>query len=474
LNELERICATAKLKLTPTTSERRIIETTAEEIKCSLEKECKKANLSADVRVEGSIAKNTWIRNYADIDIFMLVSPELTKEQLTRICLPIARKTLSGHRVFERFAEHPYLEAFVKKNRKELRVNVVPCYNVEPGNWLSATDRTPYHSQYIREHLNESKLDDVRLLKGFLRGIAAYGADIRTGGFSGMLAETLVLGFGGFLNVIQNLADWNEDKYLDVENYYENRTDEVRKIFREPLVVIDPVDKGRNLGAAVHAEQLWNFVAASRHFLQKPSIKFFTQPTIKPLTVPEYHKLTKNRGSDLIYISFGKIDAVVDILWSQLYRTQRALSTFITNNDFKLIRSAAWSDEHHTNIIILELETSKLSGSKRHEGPPIERATESAAFLSKHTNHSRTISGPWIENHRWIVQKNRPIMNAESLLNSTLKSGTSKIGVAPLFAKALNSRWSILNQKTITPLLSNKEFSKFMRTFLSGRPIWNV
>ena len=35
-------------------------------------------------------------------------------------------------------------------------------------------------------------------------------------------------------------------------------------------------------------------------------------------------------------------------------------------------------------------------------------ATESAAFLSKHSSDCSTISGPWIENHRWIVQKRRP------------------------------------------------------------------
>jgi tRNA nucleotidyltransferase (CCA-adding enzyme) len=169
------------------------------------------------------------------------------------------------------------------------------------------------------------------------------------------------------------------------------------------------------------------------------------------------------------------VDAVVDILWSQLYRTQRALSNFLINNDFNVIRSAAWSNEHDINIILFELEASNLPGSKRHEGPPVNRIPESAAFLQKHIKNKSTISGPWIEKHRWIVQKRRPNVNAETLLKSVLKhSSASKIGIAPLFSKSLKTL-SIRNQKTITPLIaSDEEFSKFMRSHLSGRPIWNV
>ena len=469
---VDEICAAAKRKLQPTSHERLIVERTSEEIRRAVENECKKAKLTSDVRVEGSVAKDTWIRDHVDIDIFMLVSPELTKEQLATVCLPIARRALRGHRIIERFAEHPYVEAFVKTAGEEVRVNVVPCYNVERGNWLSATDRSPFHSQYIREHMRSEMRDEVRLLKAFLQNTGTYGADIKTGGFSGMLAETLVLGFDGFANAIRNLAEWNENRYLDVEGYYGSRMDEIRKIFREPLVVIDPIDKGRNLGAAVRAEQLWNLVAASRHFLQKPSSKFFVQQKIKPLTLSEYRRLVRTRGSNLLCVSFGKIDVVVDILWSQLYRTQRALSNFLINNDFEIIRSAGWSDEKRVNIILFELETSRIPSSKRHEGPPVSKAKESASFVAKHDGDRRTVSGPWVENQRWVVQKIRENIDAEDLLKSALKSHASSIGVAPLFSKALKRRVSVLNQTTLEPMIANVEFSKFMRSFLDGRPVW--
>jgi len=469
--KIDNVCTTANRRLTPTVKERRLIERTAEEIRQRVEDECKRANLPADVRIEGSVAKDTWIPGYVDIDIFMLVSPELTKEQLSKTCLPIARRALKGNRIVERYAEHPYVEAFIG-TREDLRVNVVPCYKVERGNWLSATDRTPFHAQYIHEHLTSEKRGDVRLLKAFLRSIGTYGADIKTGGFSGMLVETLVYGFDGFLNVLSSFAEWDLNRYSDVEEYYQNRSAEVRTIFPEPLVVIDPVDKGRNLGAAVRPSQLWNFVAASRYFLSKPSTRFFTEPKIQPLTRREYQQLTKSRGSGMICVSFGKIDAVVDVLWSQLFRTQRALTNFLSNYDFEIIKSAAWSNEANMNVILFELESIQISGSKKHFGPPVSRTSESASFLAKHTGNSKTtVSGPWIENQRWVVQKSRPNTNAERLLNTALKQ-RSEIGVASLFNRK-GKRVRVLNEKTIAPMISShREFSRFMRHFLDGRPVW--
>ena len=206
--KIDNVCATAKRQLTPTGKERELVERTAEQIRQRVDEECSKANLPADVRIEGSVAKDTWIPDNVDIDIFMLVSPELTKEQLSKVCLPIARRALKGNRIVERYAEHPYIEAFIR-TRRELRVNVVPCYKVERGDWLSATDRTPFHAQYIHDHLTAEKRGDVRLLKAFLRSIGTYGADIKTGGFSGMLVETLVLDFDGFLKVVGNFAEWD-------------------------------------------------------------------------------------------------------------------------------------------------------------------------------------------------------------------------------------------------------------------------
>ncbi len=474
MKTLTEVLSTVKKRIVPTPELKRAVQNKAEEIRAAVERECKEANLSAEVRLDGSVAKDTWIRDYADVDVFMRVSPELTKEQLREDCLPIAKAALKPHRVIERFAEHPYVESTVEFGKHgKLRVNVVPCYNVEKGQWLSATDRSPFHTEYVRHHLTEQQLDEVRLLKAFMRGIGSYGADIKTGGFSGMLCETLIVYYREFRKVVEDFARWSEGRFIDVEEYYEDRADEVHQIFRDHFVAIDPVDKGRNLAAAVRREQLWNFVGASRHFNTKPSTIFFAEPKVKPLTRLEFRDEIKARGSTVLCLVVGKIDAVVDILWSQLYRTERALINLLNSNDFKVVRSAVWSDEKSLNVILFELERGELTHTRRHEGPPVLRQNESASFLTKHVNERGTIAGPWIEGGRWVVLKRRAIVSACDLLTTTLRSGGRDVGVASLPARSFRRKIQILENEHIEKLVSrNEEFAKVLRIYLSGRPTW--
>jgi tRNA nucleotidyltransferase (CCA-adding enzyme) len=475
LNTVAKVCDEVKRRIVPPEQIESQVRAKAEKIRRAVQEECDKTGLSAEVRLDGSVAKDTWIRDYVDADIFMRVSPELTKKQLQDVCLPIARRALRPHKVIERFAEHPYVESLVEFPRGSLRVNVVPCYRVEKGQWLSATDRTPYHTEYVRTRLSEPQRDEVRLLKAFMRGIGAYGADIKTGGFSGMICETLIIARQNFQRVLQDFAEWKEDRFIDVENYYAGRLDEIHRIFIDPLVVIDPVDKGRNLGAAVRASQLWNFAAASRSFLHKPSVSFFAERKVKPIIKMQFRRAIAKRGSVILCVRMNRIDSVVDIVWSQLFRTQRAIVHLLENNDFEVIRSSAWTDESSLSVLLFELASDELSSAKRHRGPPVSRVAESSSFLSKHLRARDTVSGPWIEDDRWFVEKRRSVISARAFLAPILRSGGSDVGVAPLVIRTLQNRAKILEGNEIAALLSaNREFAKFMRLFLAGRSVWLV
>ena len=75
------------------------------------------------ISVEGSVAKDTWLRNEKDIDIFIHIPPTFTRKR----GLKIAKKATNGFIQIERFAEHPYLESVIDN----IRVNIVPCYTVK-------------------------------------------------------------------------------------------------------------------------------------------------------------------------------------------------------------------------------------------------------------------------------------------------------------------------------------------------------
>jgi tRNA nucleotidyltransferase (CCA-adding enzyme) len=89
-----------------------------------------------------------------------------------------------------------------------VRVNVVPCYAVGPKQWKSAADRSPYHVDLVRSLPADSKTQ-MKLLKRFMKSIGVYGAEIQTQGFSGYVAEVLVMKHGSLEGVLGWFADFH-------------------------------------------------------------------------------------------------------------------------------------------------------------------------------------------------------------------------------------------------------------------------
>ncbi len=456
-------------KLTPTPQERSKIEALAKQLEQKVASACAAQNIKAVIRVEGSVAKDTWLREDPDVDIFMRMPTSIPRKLLGEISLKIARNATRGWPQIERFAEHPYLEAFVDG----VRVNIVPCYDVKPGEWLSATDRTPMHTDYIKAHLGKFPRCEVRLLKKFLKGIGSYGAEIKTGGFSGYLCELLILHYESFFATLGGFAQYAQHLTVDIEDYYKGRERELQKIFPNPFVVVDPVDKGRNVASAVQTQKLYTLIAAARVYLQKPSTTFFYPQEIKPLPAQALKRRLDNLGSSIIFLISDQIKSVPDVLWGQLYRTKRALRKQAEVNDFRVLRDVAWSDEKTMNVFILEIEQRTIPNVKKHSGPPLEREKESKNFLSKYAHNDAVVSGPYIEDGRWIVEVRRKYTDVTQLLSEILKNGGKNAGIADLMSKAFQKKLEILvNAEVIETYSNNEKFSEFLTEFLSGKPFW--
>jgi tRNA nucleotidyltransferase (CCA-adding enzyme) len=467
--KIEKVCATVLERVTPKKRERAKIEALAKELKKKVVSASKEEGVEAKVRVEGSVAKDTWLGGDPEIDVFMRVSAKIPRKSLGAVCLKIARKATEGSEQIERFAEHPYLEAIVDG----VRVNIVPSYDVERGEWLSATDRTPYHTDYMKKHLNEQMRREIRLLKRFMKGIDVYGAEIKIGGFSGYLCELLILNYKSFTNTLKTFAQHKKRIVTDIENYYKGRENELQLLFREPLVIVDPVDRGRNVASAVRPQKLYTFVAAARAFLKNPSPEFFYTPKTTALTVKEFEHELERRGSAIIFLTFRKVSAVPDILWGQLYKSQRSLHKLVQLNDFKILRDLPWSDEKTLCMFMFELEHCCLSPLKKHLGPPLEKEQECEKFLKKHLNNFGTVSGPYIEDGRWVVGLRRKYTDACDLLRGRLKDGGRSAGVAEQISQILRKGFQIfLNEEIIKIYEKNGEFAKFLTDFLSGKPKW--
>lgn len=470
LEKAEEICRAVLEKIAPKEDERSKIMNLAEEIIKKVAKTAEEFNVKAHVRLEGSVAKDTWLSGEPDIDVFIRMPKSVPREALGEIALKIAKKAVEGAVHIERFAEHPYLEAIVNG----VRINIVPCYDTKPGDWRSATDRTPYHTDYVNKRLNMKLRGEIRLLKKFMKGIEVYGAEIKIGGFSGYLCELLILYYGSFLETLEAFAKIKTPVVIDIEGYYRNREDELKLLFTGPLVVVDPIDKARNVASAVQPQKLYVLAAASRAFLEDPDIRFFYPPEIKPLEKHALLNALKTRGSTLIFLTFRGAKTVPDILWGQLYKSQKALVRLLELNGFRVLRSACWSNEEDLNLITFELEDRFLPPIRKHNGPPLEKMEECRKFIQKYNCNEETVAGPYIEDGRWTVILRRRNIDAVKFLEENLKrDGGRGAGVAKEIAKTLLQESKLhVNEQIISLYEENGEFAKFLTDFLHGKPKW--
>jgi tRNA nucleotidyltransferase (CCA-adding enzyme) len=456
-------------KISPTKEDYKKVRVLTRELEEKIRLACKEEGIEAIVRVEGSVAKDTWLRENPDIDIFVRLPTSIPRKNLGDVGLKIAKKAAGGAEQVERFAEHPYLQIFVDG----FRIDIVPCYDVKPGEWQSATDRTPYHTDYIKGHLNNKLLGEVRLLKRFMQGIDVYGAEIKVGGFSGYLCELLIMKFGSFAKTVQAFAKYSQLIVIDIEGFYADRERELALLFPEPLVIVDPVDKGRNVASAVQPQKLYKLVGAARAFQKEPSIDFFYPLITKALTPSKLKIQLKNRSASTVFVVTAQLPAVPDVLWGQLYKSKRALYKLLELNDYRILKDSVWSDEKNLSVFLFELEQQTLPNVRKHLGPPLERQVESENFLAKYSGGESVVSGPYIEDGRWVVEVPRKNTDAASLLKERLADGGKNAGVAELIGKSIRRSNRILVDDEIAEVYGeNEDFAVFLTDFLRGKPFW--
>jgi tRNA nucleotidyltransferase (CCA-adding enzyme) len=181
------VCNEALSRVTPSESERKKVAKLAETLIEKVKQQTRERGIEAEVRLEGSVAKNTWLKDYPEIDVFIQVPKSIPRETFGTTFLEIAKKAAEGGRQVQRFAEPPYLEAVMDN----VWVNIVPCYKVKQGQWVSATDRTPFHTDFVKPLLDQKKSAEARLLKRFMKGVGVYGAEIKVGALAVTFASYL-------------------------------------------------------------------------------------------------------------------------------------------------------------------------------------------------------------------------------------------------------------------------------------------
>ncbi|MBT8172234.1 hypothetical protein KJN74_05130, partial [Candidatus Bathyarchaeota archaeon] len=237
-------------------------------------------------------------------------------------------------------------------------------------------------------------------------------------------------------------------------------------------VMIDPVDKGRNVAAAVRKEKLNWFIAASREFLKNYDMKFFYPDKINVLEHSQLINSINSRGSTSIFIIFKGV-SVPDILWGQLYKSLKVLKKMIIKHDFKILQDGIWSNEKNLNVIIIEIENRFLPKIRRHLGPPLQNRVDCDDFLRKHSKVNSTISGPRIGDDRWIVDVKRRYWDVVELLNEKLRDGGKNEGIPEFISECFVDSIKVVVNLDISKIYSTfPDFAKFLTEYLKGKPRW--
>jgi len=451
-------------KIVPKEDEVENVEGFCEKVEQELSERLSEAGYRAVAEVHGSVARGTWLAGVRDFDVFIVLDRGHDRGDLPGV-LDVVKEYV-GEGWTEAYAEHPYVIADIDG----FTVEFVPCFRMDPREGLvSATDRTPLHTGFVNERLDPELRDEVRLLKRFMMGVGVYGAEVRVGGFSGYLCELLAIALGSFEAVLKRAATWKPGEVVDPVG----ASDPVhlRKRFTEPLIAPDPVDPGRNVASAVSETRFWEFSAASRAFLEEPGRSFFFPPA-EEVDIAATLDAIRDWGLDLLFIVVedGEVE-VPDILWGQLYRSERAVLRALVKEGFVVVRSGAWSDEESRHFLVFELESAVLPAVVRRMGPPVGMAEDSERFIEAHGDAGETVSGPWVEEGRWWITARRREPEVRGFFSSTLHDGGIGIGVSRGVAERIMAGHRVLLGDEIGEFL-DAGLASYLDRFLKGRPGW--
>ena len=368
-------------------------------------KEITKYTEITSIHYGGSYAKGTWTSEKPDIDIFVKFKKSTSEKKFKSISKKIGFNALKKFKPYTRYSEHPFVEAVIKN----IKINIVPCYDVKAGEWKSAADRSTFHTEFILENLSGPLKDDVRILKYFMSVNGIYGAEIAKQGFSGYVAEVLVYYFGSFTNVLKEIAKLKNG----------NAIGKPRKKFDSTIIIMDPIDSNRNLGAAISTENVGKFILLSRAFINKPSIQFFRNQR-KKLS-------SKNILNNILVLKFQYKKSPDDTIAGQIRRAVNSLSSQMEIAGFKILRNSSLTLEKNQAVLLFLMDSLTISENQIHDGPNVFEENFSRKFVSINRKKSRIM---WIGNNAKIMAlQKRSHTNAKLFLNDLIQNHLNKSGI---------------------------------------------
>ena len=419
---------------------RKKVDSIANQVFSLVNKEVGKYQSIVSIHFGGSYAKETWTPKKIDIDIFVKFKKTTTEKNFEKIGRKIGFDSLKKFKPYVRYSEHPFVEATIDG----IGVNIVPCYDVKKGDWKSAADRSTFHTEFMSEKLTGSMKNDIRILKYFLKINGMYGAEIAKQGFSGYVCEVLVYYLGSFENVLKKMAKLQNKEMIG----------ESPRKFESPIVIIDPIDRNRNLGAAISIENVTSFILIARNFLKKNSITYFKEKSKM--------KISADLAKNMLIVNFKYKKRSDDIIYGQIKRAASSIESQMNKEGFNVLRNDSLAyDENNASLIFL-LESIIISKNEIRTGPEVFSSEFSSKFININSKKSKLM---WTDKYGKLQSlQTRRYENAKSFLNDLIKNHIGESGIPKGLRVDFKTGFKISTGKDKQNISVKKSISRLLTT----------
>lgn len=390
--------------------------------------------------------KQTQLRNAADIDLFVGLSPgdfsdvldlpqqlrhQSIDELMTRMTdewFTPAVSELDVSNTLKTYSQHPYLSL----KMKGLEVDILASFDIDSKSLsedgpITAVDRTVHHTRYVADNLTQEKRENARILKSFVRACHAYGDRCAVGrmGLTGVSLELLAIISSDIDGAFHSLEHLDEHP---IDPRDRSLTD-LRKIqtFKDNhIFLIDPTDHRRNI-ASSFTPRSYRWVKHQIGVLREVSKRETVIGMLleKPIPIAKLPKWLE--GHVIVFEFESDGETHYTILRDKLYRlATKALTQLKVERTGEprfgmSLMEVYFEGENYAVGFVVERPEITEHYSRR--GPPSDMVEASEEFKKKHPKAELKDGFYWITEKRlWTSASN---MLEDFLLRNPVNSITS-------------------------------------------------
>ena len=369
---LHRLLEDVKKSLRPDDT----IKVIRDEIIENLNKELTKRDIKAKAVAGGSVAKNTYLADDHDIDIFVRFSldyameEELLPDLLENTLKPYEPERIHGSRDYFQFKYKGY------------DFEVVPVLAVEDATQAkNVTDMSPLHVEYFVRK-SEGHEDEVRLTKQFCKAAGCYGAESYIRGFSGHVIDLLILHYGSFYELVKAATKWQAPVTIDLEGHHVDPVLAIDRSKHSPLLIVDPVDPKRNAAAALSQEKFEHFIERSKEFIKDPDPSYFLLAKFNEKDL--IRKLDEHPGASIILHVTHPPGDKKDVAGARIKKAFEKLRYSYERFGFNILEDGWHFTFNGDSTFWFSIEQHSLPRLTERQGPPVESNEAAKRFREVH------------------------------------------------------------------------------------------